>query len=165
MSQAPWACPACQAVNTDQSGRCAGCEARIDLDVIAPVRRARAVAAGTGDDGQSARPVLVSVAVVLMIAGYLPVIVGAFAPDAAPQLFGNLLEGLLLGALVVGVYRGIDWVRKLYLAFQVLPVVAGIWMGGSATMLAMLVNWPWYPGLGACFILLLPSVRAWFQRR
>lgn len=165
MSQVPWTCPACQAMNTDQSGHCAGCGARIDLDVIAPVRRARTGLAGTGDDSQAARPVLVTVAVALMIASYLPGLRGAFEPEAAPQLLGNLLQGLLLGALAVGVYRGIDWVRKLYMAFQVLPAVAGIWMGGSATISALLYNWPWHLGLLACFILFLPSVRAWFQRR
>jgi len=170
MPQSSWKCPACDAMNTDKLGHCTGCGAWIDLDVVARSLSALAIK-DSSREGEGAGPLLmVSIAVALMIAPFILAVRAAFeSPATADQLYTLVWQGLLAGGFAAGLLKRLDWVRKLYLFFQVVVLVQFIFWtspsGVTSLQIGLPVFLPLAAPIAACFILFLTPANAWFRPR
>jgi len=158
-----WECPACRAVNSDPSGLCAGCGARIDPDYI----RRQVLAAGGLTESMTgilpARPQVLLVAIALMgIRFLIDTIMTLVNNFSATAVVSIVADGMLTSWFINAFIDGVDWARTFYLlAFFLIPVSVLVYpvpvlLGCGLVTQALYVI--------VCVILLLPSVSDWFRR-
>jgi hypothetical protein len=162
-----WICQACQAVNSDPSGLCSGCGARIDREFIISQGLSRITAAADAAGPERAGPPLTVIAAcVVMLAGYVMRLLG-FEPEGA-AMGGQLVELIVGGIVTVGFilafFEGSALARTLYLLWTLVwPLLflltspAETWRVWTIVPFSLVV---FVPGL----LLLLPPSSAWFRR-
>jgi hypothetical protein len=145
-------------VNSDPSGLCRGCGARIDREFI---ERQLSPAS----DVVLERPRLVLVAVGLLVSGMVLHVVAAIAGGSSLAAWVYTIPSLMVTSWFVSAFLdGNYWARNFYLALTLGGFLFGVltWPSAAPFMLRDPLQ---LMGLVVAAILIFPSVSDWFRLR